>query len=301
MKQLADYFESLLDVDFDTNDNDVFMDLVMKATGCPDHETFDAKIDGEWIVFDCTKWKVISIQSFAPLKAAGYTKYRFVNCRQVVIFPTDDRIDSWSDLEIDAPEAKVIFYGDTAVMGFTNIKINSRDICISPKENMDVEVVMKNCKFDIAMFVLASVAQLTIASTCKFTHCKLLFLGNVSKSIARKASGLLMCDTTNGRSFGKEVKTWKCTDKATYLGIDVMKTLGLKSKTWPDLGKIIIAPINVPISGEPGICLYKLDKAMLPISQGISKGPNNETAEFKDGWSGQHVKYAYAEMTGVTK
>lgn len=294
MKQLVDCFESLLDADYDIDDSVILTDLVKKATGCRDHEMPDAKIDGEWIVFDCTKWKVISFQSFAPFKAVGYKKFRFISCKEIIIFSLDDSADPWSDIEIDAPGARVEFHGTSAPLKLTNIILNSRTVYIRPSDSVDAKVVMKGCKFDTAMIDFYTIDQLSIADTCKFTHCKLLFFGEVGKSVARKASNLLMGDISNGQSFKKEMMTWKCADKTKYWDIDVMKTLGLKANKWPDLGKIVIVPVQ---DIWAGICLYKLSKGAMPASG----SPNGEIVEYKDGWRGQHVRYVDMEKNCVAK
>ena len=301
MRSLIDCFEGILDADFDINDDAILPVLVKKATGIQfDHELPGIKTNGEWLIFDCAnRHKDIFIGSLVPLINAGYTKYRFINCENVELYHLYDgtNTNSWSGFEIDAPNAIVCFSGNTHRLELADIKINSHAIYIEANEAGDTKVIMNHCKFDIAEIIFQAVSQLSIASTCKFIHCKLLYLGGISGSVARKALGLLMGDVCSGQSFQKEIKRWQCADETKYWDIDVMKTLSLKADKWPDLGKIVLVPNGILASTAPGICLYKLSKSMLPASL----SSNGEIVEFMDGWSGQHVKSATMEKYCVVK
>lgn len=294
------YFEGLLDSDFDVDDNVIMTDLVKKATGISrDPEMPDTRVEGEWVIFDCARCnKDISLQTFDPFKQAGYSKYRFINCTDIDLAYFGKTIGSvWADIEIDAPESNVhLSYNDRALV-LENVKLNSKSLYIEADDSEEMKITMKGCKFDVALIKMQAVTQLSISDTCKFTSCKALYLGRVGKSVARKAFNLLMGDIRNGVSFKKEVQYWQVADETKYWDIDPMKTLSLKPNKWPDLGKIIIVPNDIPASSAPGICLYKPGKAMLPLSG----SPNGESVEFRDGWKGQHVKRARTELNCVTK
>ena len=302
MKQLTDILEGILDADFDTDDNVIIDELVKKATNIKfDHDMPDTKVEGEWVIFDCARCgKDICLLSFDPFKQAGYSKYRFINCTDIDLAYLGKTIGSvWSDIEIEAPESEVHFSCNDGAIVLENVRLNSKTLYIEADDSENMKITMKGCKFDTAFIKIHAVTQLSIAETCKFTHCKALYLGRVGKSVARKAGALEMCSVKSGPGFEKEIQSWNFhpIDAEKYWDIDVMKTLSLKPNKWPDLGKIVIVPNGIPANSAPGICLYKPGKAMLPISG----SPNGETVEFKDGWKGQHVKRARTELNCVTK
>lgn len=298
MRNLVNCLEGILDADFDIDDSAILSEIIKKATGYKyEHELPTATIDGEWLVFDCSnRHRDIFIGSLVPLKQAGYSKYRFVNCSCVEFYYLyDGNSPSWSDFEVDAPESTVFFNGNTRSVSLTNIKINAHAVHIDADDSENMKIFMNGCKFDIAKFHVDAVTQLTISNTCKFTHCKLLYLGRIGKSVARKAFNLLMGDIRDGEAFKREVKYWQYADETKYWDIDPMKTLSLRANKWPDLGKIVLVPNGIPASTAPGICIYKPGKTMLPIS----KNPNGDVTEFKDGWKGQHVSTARTELNCV--
>ena len=300
MKHLVDCFEGLLDADFDTDDNVIIDELVKKATNIQfDHDMPDTKVNGEWVIFDCAKCnREICIMTFDPFKQAGYSKYRFVNCIDLELAYLGKTIGSvWSDIEIDAPDAKVHFSYNDRTLTLTNIKLNAGTTYMEANDSSEMKITMKGCKFDTAFIKIHAVTQLSITDTCKFTNCKALYLGRVGKSVARKANELLLCDIRNGESFERQVKTFEPNDETLYWDIDVMKTLSLKTNKWPDLGKIVLVPNGIPAYCAPGIVLYNPGKSMVPVSDRV----NPFIAEFKNGWRGSLVTRARPELNCVTK
>ena len=300
MKSLQQTLEGLLDSDFDLDDNVIIDDLVRKATNIKyDHDMPDTSVDGEWVVFDCVKCrKDLCVMTFDPFKQAGYSKYRFVNCTDLDLAYLGKTIGSvWSDIEIDAPEADVHFsYNDRAIV-LENVKLNAKAVYVDADDSENMKITMKGCKFDVAFIKVHAVTQLSVASTCKFTNCKVLYLGRVGKSVARKANELLLCDIRNGESFSRQVKTFEPNDETLYWDIDPMRTLSLKTDKWPDLGKIVLVPNGISAASAPGIVLYHPGKAMLPLSHRT----NTFIAEFKGGWKGSLVSRARTELNGIVK
>lgn len=302
MKHLVDLFEGLLDADYDTDDNVIIDALVKKATNIQfEHEMPDARVEGEWVIFDCAKCgKDLCILTFDPFKQAGYSKYRFVNCVDLDLAYLGKTIGSvWTDIEIEAAEAVAHFSCNDRALVLENVKLNAKSLHIEADDSSEMKITMKGCKFDVAFIKTQAVTQLSISDTCKFVNCKALYLGRVGKSVARKAGALEMCSVNSGPGFEKEIQSWNFhqIDAEKYWDIDVMKTLSLKPNKWPDLGKIIIVPNGISAASAPGICLYKPGKAMMPISG----SPNGEIVEFKDGWKGCHVKRARTELNCIAK
>lgn len=295
MKPLTIYLESLLDSDFDIDDSVILIEPLKKATGYKhDHEMPEVSLDGEWMVIDCaSRGKDCVIMSVEPLQHAGYSKYRFVNCTEVEFYNTSGET-MWSGFEIDAPEAEIQFDGNDKRLDLVDLKINARTIYIDADDSENMKISMKKCKFTCKGIHCQVVTQLSIADTCKFDGVKGLYLGRIGKSVVRKANELMMGDFKYGTKFAAQVESMIIPDAIIQQqwDIDVMKTLGLNDKKWPDLGKIVLVPNGIPASSAPGLVLYNIRKAILPC--GRSKSP--AMAEFKNGWNGSFVSRARTEL-----
>lgn len=300
MRTLAGIFEGILDADYDVDDASVMGDVIKKSLTLNDMPNI--KTAGEWLEFDCsTCGKEISFKTLKPIINAGYSKYRFINCDRVELYNFDS-VDGgeWSDIEIDAPQAPVYIAGNYGSVTLTNVKINAHCVKIDAEDSENMKIVMKKCKFDVAYIKFQAATQLSISDTCKFPNCKLLYIGRVGKSVANKAGKLKMgLFTLSEYGFKDQLKYFAVSDEQLpeYWDIDVMKTLSLKPNKWPDLGKIVIVPNGIPAVSAPGLCLYKPNKTMLPISNRANK----TTIEFKDGWYGTHVVKAKTELNCVIK
>lgn len=300
MRTLASIFEGILDADYDVDDAAIMGDVIKKSLTLNDMP--NTKTVGEWLEFDCsTCGKEISFKTLKPIINAGYSKYRFINCDRVELYNFDS-VDGgeWSDIEIDAPQAPVYISGNYGSVTLTNVKINAKNIHIDAEDSENMKIVMKKCIFNAAYIKTQAVTQLSIADTCRFPKCKLLYLGRIGKSVANKAAKLKMgLFTLSEHGFKDQLKSFKVSDEQIpeYWDIDVMKTLGLKPNKWPGLGKIVIVPNGTPAVSAPGLCLYHPGKTMLPISNRANK----TTVEFKDGWHGTHVSRAKTELNSVTK
>lgn len=298
MKPLASLFEGILDADYDINDGAILDDVIKKAMDTKyDHELPGVTAEGEWLVFDCAKiHNDIFFVTFEPIRKAGYTKYRFVNCTSIDLYKRYAGTDHWNGVEIDAPDSELLFSNnDSLTLG--RFTANVKNVYIDANDSDNMKIVMKNCKFDAAYIRTQAVTQLSIADTCKFIHTKLLYLGRAGKSVARKALNLALSDVRNGNSFNREAPDFMPRDDTMYWDIDVMKVLSLQANKWPDLGKIVIVPNGIPATSAPGICLYRPNKAMYPIS----KRYNPFIAEYKNGWHGSHIARAKTELNCVTK
>lgn len=301
MRKLTELFEGLLDTDYDIDDDAIMDDVLKKAIGSNGSYWPTVKTNGEWIEFDCsTNDREIWFKTIDPIIKAGYSKFKFINCDRVELVDYyAPNGTSYSDIEIDAPESPIFISDNERSLTLTNVKINAKNIKIDGTDSTEMKITMKGCKFDVAYIKFQAVTQLSISDTCKFTNCKLLYLGRVGKSVANKANKLNMGSLTSGTTFENQIKTFEVPDNLLpeYWDIDVMKTLSLKANKWPDLGKIVIVPNGIPAVSAPGLCLYKSNKGMIPVS----KRTNRTTIEFKDGWYGTHVSRAKTELNCVTK
>lgn len=300
MRQLTDLFEGLLDSDYDVDDAAVLVNIIKQAFSSHfEHNMPIIKTNGEWLEFDCSSCgNEIWFNTLDPIVKAGYSKFRFTNCNQVDMYNANAHTGTtWTDIEIDAPQSDILLSGNDKALSITNVKINAQGIRIDAEDSTEMKITMKGCKFDVAYIKFQAVTQLSISDTCKFTNCKLLYLGRIGKSVSRKANNLMLSDIRDGNSFSREAKSFEPLDETLYWDIDVMKTLSLKTNKWPDLGKIVLVPNGIPATTAPGICLYKPNTTMIPVSKHLCPF----IAEYKNGWHGVHIARAKTELNCVTK
>lgn len=292
--------ESLMDPDFDIDERVVLNDLAKETLSFDNNEMPNLSSKDGWVIFDCAPiGKEIFLITLEPFKKAGYNKFKFVNCKEIMLnLPDNHYYGEWDGVEIDAPDAKLI-YNDIYELTLDRVTLNVNSVMFSVMDSSNAKIKLNRCKFDTALIQFQAITHLSISDTCKFTNCKLLYLGRVGGVIAKRAADLKMGSfTLTEYAFRDQVRNFINNDEEMYWDIDVMKTLKLNPSKWPDLGKIVIVPNGVPASSAPGLCLYTPRKAMLPLSNYRDCG---DWAEFANNWKGRYVSKARTEMNGIKK